>query len=138
MRTGNFNCRQTGIIIVADHQIINPLHRNYTRLSPIAKMQRIHEAIKNLHPAMSDFLAKNETCGEDPQKTAYEIFKLIKNHSRAMLHSVASECLRKKSPRLKTFLSYLHLELTETEPVHPQKTELLNIAYQPRGLEEYE
>ncbi|RPI47813.1 MAG: IS21 family transposase [Chloroflexi bacterium] len=119
-------------------QIINPLHRNYTRLSPIAKMQRIHEAIKNLHPAMSDFLVKNEACGEDPHKTAYEIFRLLKSHSRGMLHSVASECLRKKSPRLRTFLSHLHLELTEAEPVHPQKTELLNIAYQPRGLEEYE
>jgi transposase len=119
-------------------QIINPLHRNYTRLSPIAKMQRIHEAIKNLHPAMSDFLVKNEACGEDPHKTAYEIFRLLKSHSRGMLHSVASECLRKKSPRLRTFLSHLHLELTAAEPVHPQKTELLNIAYQPRGLEEYE
>jgi transposase len=119
-------------------QIINPLHRNYTRLSPIAKMQRVHEAIKNLHPAMSEFLLKNQACGEDPQKTAYQIFKLMKNHSRGMLHSVASECLRKKSPRLKTFLSYLHLEPTETEAVQPQKGELLNISYQPRALEEYD
>lgn len=119
-------------------QIINPLHRNYTRLSPVAKIQRIHEAIKNLHPAMSEFLLKNQACGEDPQKTAYEIFKLMKHHSRGMLHSIASECLRKKSPRLRTFLSHLHLELTEAETVHPQKTELLNISYQPRGLEEYD
>jgi len=119
-------------------QIINPLHRNYTRLSAIAKMQRIHEAIKNLHPALSEFLLKNQACGEDPQKTAYEIFKLMKTHSRAMLHSVASECLRKKSPRLRTFLSHLHLELTEAETVQPQKGELLNISYRPRGLEEYE
>jgi hypothetical protein len=101
-------------------------------------MQRIHEAIKNLHPAMSEFLLKNQACGEDPQKTAYEIFKLMKHHSRGMLHSIASECLRKKSPRLRTFLSHLHLELTEAETVHPQKTELLNISYQPRGLEEYD
>jgi transposase len=119
-------------------QIINPLHRNYTRLSSVAKMQRIHEAIKNLHPAMSEFLLKNQACGEDPQKTAYEIFKLMKHHSRGMLHSIASECLQKKSPRLRTFLSHLHLELTEAETVHPQKTELLNISYQPRGLEEYD
>jgi len=119
-------------------QIMNPLHRNYTRLSPLAKMQRIHEVIKNLHPAMSDFLVKNQACGEDPQKTAYEIFKLMKGHSRAMLLSVASECLQKKSPRLRTFLSYLHREFTEAETVQPQKGELLNISYQPRGLEEYD
>jgi transposase len=119
-------------------QIINPLHRNYGKLSGKAKMQRIHEAIKNLHPSLTDFLDKNQACGEDPQKTAYEIFKLMKSHSRGMLLSVASECLKRKSPRLRTFLSYLHLEVTETENVHPQKSELLNIAYQPRGLEEYD
>jgi hypothetical protein len=119
-------------------QIINPLHRNYTRLSGKAKMQRIHEAIKNLHPSLTDFLDKNQACGEDPQKTAYEIFKLMKTHSRAMLLSVAAECLQKKSPRLRTFLSYLHLEVTEAETVQPQKSELLNISYQPRGLEEYD
>jgi hypothetical protein len=118
-------------------QIINPLHRNYGKLSAKAKVQRIHQAIKNLHPALSDFLAKNEICGEDPQKTAYEIFKLMKSHSRGMLLSVAAECLQKKSPRLRTFLSYLHLEPTKTETVQPQKGELLNISYQPRGLEEY-
>jgi hypothetical protein len=87
---------------------------------------------------MSDFLVKNQDCGEDPQKTAYEIFKLMKSHSRPMLLSVASECLKKKSPRLRTFLSYLHMEFTEAETVQPQKGELLNISYQPSGLDEYD
>ena len=94
--------------------------------------------IKALHPAMSEFLDRNQACGKDPQKTAYEIFKLMKSHSRGMLTSVASECLNKKSPRLRTFLSYLHMEFTEAETVQPQKSELLNISYQPRGLEEYD
>ena len=65
-------------------QIINPLHRSYGKLSGKAKMQRIHAAIKTLHPALSDFLNKNQACGEDPPKTAYEIFKLMKTHSRGM------------------------------------------------------
>jgi transposase len=119
-------------------QIINPLHRSYGKLSGKAKIDRIHDVIKNLHPTLSDFLVKNQACGEDPQKTAYEIFKLMKNHSRGMLLSVASECLHKKSPRLRTFLSYLHMEFTEAETVQPQKGELLNISYQPRGLEAYD
>jgi len=119
-------------------QIINPLHRSYGKLPVKAKMQRIYEAIRNLHPAISDFLDKNQACGEDPQKTAYEIFKLMKSHSRAMLVSVASECLNKRSPRLRMFLSYLHREPTEAETVQPQRGELLNISYQPRGLEEYD
>jgi hypothetical protein len=119
-------------------QIINPLHRSYCKLSVKAKMQRIHTVIKDLHPAISDFLVKNQTCGEDPQKTAYEIFRLLKTHSRGMLISIASECLTKKSPRLRTFLSYLRMEPVETETVQPQNGELLNISYNPRGLEEYD
>lgn len=119
-------------------QIINPLHRSYGKLSVKAKIERIHEVIQALHPVISEFLVKNQVCGEDPQKTAYEIFKLMKSHSRGMLISVASECLQKKSPRLRTFLSYLHREFTEVETVHPQKGELLAISYQPRGLEVYD
>jgi len=118
--------------------IINPLHRSFGKLSVKAKIERIHAVIRALHPVLSEFLAKNQACGEDPQKTAYEIFKLMKSHSRGMLVSVASECLNKKSPRLRMFLSYLHMEFTETEPVHPQKAELLNISYHPRGLEAYD
>jgi len=119
-------------------QIINPLHRSYGKLSIEAKIERIYEVIKHLHSALSDFLDKNQACGENPPKTAYEIFKLMKTHSRGMLISVASECLHKKSPRLKTFLSYLHREPVEAETVHPQKGELLNISYKPRGLEAYD
>src|SRR5512139_1718299 len=119
-------------------QFINPLHRSYAKLSGRAKMERIHTVIKALHPVLSDFLDRNQACGEDPQKSAYEIFKLMKSHSRGMLISLASECLNKKSPRLRTFLSYLHMEFTETETVQPQKGELLNISYQPGGLEVYD
>jgi hypothetical protein len=119
-------------------QIINPLHRSYCKLSVKAKMQRIHTVIKDMHPAIAEFLVKNQDCGEDPQKTAYEIFKLMKTHSRGMLISIASECLKKKLPRLRTFLSYLRMEPVEAETVQPQNEELLNISYKPRGLEEYD
>lgn len=120
-------------------QLLNPLHRSYCRISQKAKMQRIHEVIKNMHPAMSDFLLRNQTCGEDPHKTAHELFRLMKGHSRGMLISIASECLKRKSPRLKTFLSYLEAGPSETvEAVRPQNGGLLNITYKPRGLEVYD
>ncbi|HUO78067.1 MAG TPA: IS21 family transposase [Thermodesulfovibrionales bacterium] len=120
-------------------QFLNPLHRSYCRISQKAKMQRIHEVIKNMHPAMSDFLLRNQTCGEDPCKTAHEIFRLMKGHSRGMLISIASECLKRKSPRLKTFLSYLETGPSETvEIVSPQNGGLLNITYKPRSLEVYD
>ncbi len=119
-------------------QIINPLHRSYRTLSEKAKLERIHEAIKNMHPSIAGFLAKNQECGEDPRKTAYEIFRLMKNHSRGMLVSAAAECSRKKPARLKTFLSYLRMEPDEPETVQPQNRSILDISYKPRGLEEYD
>ena len=118
-------------------QIINPLHRSYSRLSKKAKMQRIYEVIKGLHPQTADFLFRNQTCGEDPQKTAYEIFKTLRTHSRGMIISIVSECIKRKSPRLKTFLSYLHMEPETIEAVQPQNADILNITYRPRGLEVY-
>ncbi len=120
-------------------QFLNPLHRSYLKISPKAKRQRIHEVIKSLHPAISDFLLKNQTCGEDPYKTAHEIFKLLKNHSRGMIISIASECLKRKSPRLKTLLSYLNAGSSEAiDAVRPHNEGLLNITYKPRGLEAYD
>jgi transposase len=120
-------------------QFLNPLHRSYCRISHKAKTQRIHEVIKNMHPALSDFLLRNQTCGEDSYKTAHALFRLMKVHSRGMLISIASECLKRKSPRLKTFLSYLEAGPSETvEAVSPQNGGLLNITYKPRGLEVYD
>lgn len=88
---------------------------------------------------MQDFLLKNQTCGEDPYKTAHELFRLMKKQSRGLLISIASECLKRKSPRLKTFLSYLEASPSETiEAVSPQNGGLLNITYKPRGLEVYD
>jgi hypothetical protein len=119
--------------------LVNPLHRSYSRLSSKAKTRRIHAVIKNMHPAIADFLLKNQGLGEDPAKTAHEIFKLLKSHSRGMLISAACECVRRKSPRLRTYLSYLNLEPQEkTETVLPQNSRLLNITYQARKLEEYD
>lgn len=120
-------------------QFINPLHRSYCRISQKAKLQRIYEVIKNMHPAINDFLLRNQTCGEDPYKTAHEIFRLMKNHSRGMLTSIATECLKRKSPRLKTFMSYLQAAPAEvSEAVSPQNENLLNITYKARGLEVYD
>lgn len=120
-------------------KIINPLHRSYLRLSTKAKMERIYQVIANLHPSMADFLLKNQSCGEDPKKTAYQLFKLLKHTSRGMLISIVKECLKRRSPRLKTLLSYLHVDLKEEiETVQPQNKELLTITYHARALEEYE
>ena len=120
-------------------QITNPLHRSYSHLSTKARMQRVYEVIKGLDSSVAEFLLKNQSCGEDPQQTALQIFKLLKKESRTIIVGIVRECLQRKSPRLKTFLSYLNLEPAESaEVVQPQKSELLNISYQPRSLEVYD
>src|SRR3989304_8237288 len=97
------------------------------------------DVIRGLHPDVSEFLSKNKACGEDQQKTAYQIFKLLKQFSKGMIVSIVSECLLRKSPRLKTLLSYLHIQQTEEDDaVCPQNPDLLNITYKARALEEYE
>jgi transposase len=120
-------------------QIINPLHRTYQRLSTKAKNQRIFEVIKAMHPVISQFLLVNQEMGEDNYKTAYYLFKLLKNHSRMTIVSAVNECLTRKSPRLKTLLSYLnHNQEDVSETVYPQHSELLQITYKPRSLEDYD
>ncbi len=119
--------------------LVNPLHRSCSKLGASAKAQRIHAVIKNMHPDIADFLLKNQELGEDPAQTAYQIFKLLKSHSRGMLISAARACVQRKSPRLRTYLSYLNLAPQEgTEVVAPQNSQLLNITYQARKLEEYD
>jgi len=88
---------------------------------------------------MAEFLLKNHTCGENPMKKAYQIFKLLKGISRDMFISIVKDCLKRRSPGLKTLLSYLHVKLKkEIETVQPQNKSLLTITYQARTLEEYD
>jgi len=121
-------------------QIINPLHRSYRSLSGKAKMARIYAVIRDLHPDVGEFLSKNEALGEDPKKTAYEIFKLLRHYSRGMLLSIISECVRRRSARLRTLFAYLHIPSDEgdAEVVCPHDPAILNITYKARRLEEYE
>ncbi len=117
----------------------NPAHRSFSRISEKAKSERIYYVIKNLEPKFKEFLTLNETVNEDPYATTYEIFKLLKTNSRAMLVSIAVDCIKRKSPRLKTFLSALNISDSDntTEQVFPQKSGLLNLTYQARSLKEY-
>ena len=121
-------------------KIINPLHRSYIRLSSKAKLLRIYEVMKNMDPAIADFLHKNHLYGEDPHMTAYHLFKALKGHSRAMIISCVQECIKRKSPRTATFFSYIHAEPhnDDRETVQPKNRELLTLSYTPRSLEEYD
>lgn len=120
-------------------KIINPAHRSFARLSKQAKRERIYTVIKNLDPVVEQFLEENLKTGEDPYLTTYQIFKLLKAHSRSTILSAVKEALRNRSPRMKYIVSLLmphHKE--ETEDVSPQNIDLLSIDYKPRRLEDYD
>lgn len=119
-------------------KIVNPLHRTYSKLSSAAKADRIYNVIKNMNSDIADFLSKNETVGEDPKKSAYQIFKLLKTQTRSVIIGICKESLDRKSPRIKTLLSYLHLDQNNNnETVQPLNTGLLTIEYNKRSLEDY-
>lgn len=117
----------------------NPLHRSLKKISSEMKRERIFTVIKNMDPVMETFLNQNETVGEDRYVTAHEIFRLLPSQSRGLVISAIRECLGRKSPRLKTLLSFLNREETLTpQTVFPQKTDLLDLSYTPRPLEDYD
>ncbi|MBU1148354.1 MAG: IS21 family transposase [Candidatus Omnitrophica bacterium] len=117
----------------------NPLHtERLLRKSPQFKMQRIYQLIQSMNPALKVFLLnqEDETIG---MECAYHLFKLLKSHSRGMLISCVRELNNMKCFKLKALLSLLKLpQLKENDPVWPKDTNLLNLNYEERSLNDYD
>lgn len=122
-------------------QIIrNPLHAEklLNRTSHQFKMQRIYQLISSMSPAFKCFL---EQQGDDSQRiqSAYELFHLLKSHSKAMLISCVTQLNNMRSFKLKALRSLLNLPVPkENNPLWPQNTVLLNLNYQERSLNDYD
>lgn len=119
-------------------QLFNPIHRSGNRLSEKSKMERIFSLIQNMDPSAKAFLEQNEVIGEDARRTAYMIFKFLKDHSRGIILSLLREAVTCKNPRLKFLLSHLTRREEKGDQVSPQNSSLLTIDYQPRPLEDYD
>lgn len=119
-------------------EITNPLHRSGNRLSDKAKRERIYVVIKNMDPVVAAFLEQNAQAGEDPYRSAYIFFKLLKEQSRGLLLSLVREALQKRCCRMKWVLSRLSLTEPSADPVSPQNATLLALDYRPRPLEDYD
>lgn len=119
--------------------ILNPSHRSFNKLSSKAKRDRIYSVIRNMDPTVPQFLDQNEKIGENGYDTAYQLFQLIRSHSRKTVLSAIREAVARKSPRLKFVTSLLSPTSEKPqEPVMPQNPLLLEIDYKPRSLEEYD
>lgn len=119
--------------------IQNPLHaERLLNHTPNFKMQRILQLITNMDEAFLGFIAKQNTDDERMQ-AAYELFTLLKTHSRAMLISAVRELNTLSCFKIKALRSLLHLpEPKGHEPLWPQNQNLLNLTYEERSLNDYD
>ncbi len=121
-------------------QIIqNPLHtEKLLNHTPQFKMQRIFQLISQMDPALNHFLLHQD---DDIQRmeAAYELFQLLKTHSRAMLISAVKELNTIPCFKIKALRSLLHLpQSKDGQPLWPQNPQLLNLNYQERSLNDYD
>lgn len=120
--------------------IQNPLHTEklLNNTSQAFKMQRIYELISSMNPVFKSFL-ENQEKDLARIEASYEIFKLLKSHSKAMLISCLTQLNTMRSFKLKALFSLLNLpEPKETEHIWPKDIKLLNLNYRERSLKDYD
>ena len=118
--------------------IQNPLHaEKLLDRSPHFKMQRILQLIKNMDYVFAYFIDNQEN-EDDEIEAAYQLFSLMKNHSRAMLISAVRELNTLKCFKIKALNSLLNLpEAQDPKPLWPRNIKLLNLKYEERNLNDY-
>lgn len=124
----------------AKKQIIqNPLHfEKLLNHTPQFKMQRILQLIMNMDPTFKYFILLQDDDNQRAQ-AAYQLFQLMKTHSRGMLVSAVRELTAMKCFKIKALRSLLNLpEPKEGDPLWPQNTQLLNLTYEERSLKDYD
>ena len=121
-------------------KIENPLHREkLLNITPKYKYQRILQLMQRMDPSINHFLTQAQESGEDEIQYAYQLFKLLKICSKAMLISCIKEASSIKAFKIKTILSKLNLPYEKGKnPVYPKDGKLLDINYEERRLEDYD
>jgi len=124
----------------AKKQIIqNPLHtEKLLKTTPRFKMRRILQLITGMDPAFKNFIFFQDN-DEQSLQAAYQLFQLLKTHSRAILVSAVRELTTMKCFKVKALRSLLNLpEPNEGDPLWPQNTQLMNLTYEERSLKDYD
>jgi transposase len=133
---------------VASHQrsfgrrekIEDPAHRErLLKKTPNFKLQRIYELMRKMDRSAQEFLRGAEAEGEDPIKLSYELFKILREGSKATLLSALREAVGLKIYRIHYIQSLLRLPQDQQDrPVYPQNQKLLEITYKGRELKDYD
>lgn len=120
--------------------IQNPLHsERLLNQTPQFKMRRILQLISNMDQVFQYFL-DNQDNEAKRIDAAYQLFTLLKTHSKGMLISAVRELNAMPCFKVGALLSLLHLPqaVQEPEALWPQNQNLLNLKYQERSLGDYD
>ncbi len=117
-----------------------PTHRETLLLmTPQFKAKRIYELIDQMDPALRHFLQEGQQETQDPLAMAYDLFKLLRQVSKAMLLSAVREANRVKVFKTRYVQSLLQVVQPQPpNPLYPQETRLLEIDYERRNLKDYD
>lgn len=122
-----------------NQMIQNPLHsEKLLDVTPKFKMRRIEQLIAYMDESFNNFLLHQED-DTSRQKVAYELFCLLRVHSKVMIVSAVRQLNSMRSYKIKTLRSLLSLpEPKEGQNLWPQDNSLLNLEYQQRSLTDYD
>ena len=117
-----------------------PTHREtLLRMTPQFKAKRIYELMDQMDPALHQFLREGQQEAQDPLAMAYDLFKLLRQVSKAMLLSAVREANRMKIFKTRYVQSLLQVVQPQPpNPLYPQETRLLEIDYERRNLKDYD
>jgi transposase len=117
-----------------------PSHREtLLRRTPQFKAKRIYELIDQMDPALHLFLQQGHQEAQDPWAMAYDLFRLLKQVSKAMLLSAVREANRMKVFKTRYVQNLLQVVQPQPpNPLYPQETRLLEIDYERRNLKDYD
>ena len=119
--------------------IQNPLHaEKLLDNTPDFKMRRILQLLSGMEPVFRYFFDHQDS-DDERMASAYQLFMLLKTHSRGMLVSTVRELNALSCFKIKAIMSLLHLpEPEEPKTLWPKDGKLLNLTYEERRLDDYD
>jgi hypothetical protein len=117
----------------------NPLHsETLLNRTPQFKMRRILQVMSDMDPAFGYFFDHQDS-DDERMNAAYQLFALLKTHSKGMLISAIQELNKLSCFKIKAIMSLLNLpEPADPETLWPKDAQLLNLTYEERSLDDYD
>lgn len=117
----------------------NPLHsETLLNRTPQFKMRRILQVMTDMDPAFKHFFDHQDNDNER-MNAAYQLFVLLKTHSKGMLISAVQELNALPCFKIKAVMSLLNLpEPADPQTLWPKDARLLNLTYEERRLDDYD